>query len=209
MGIAKKMKLLSSLSVLSSKTDEELMRLVRDKSDQEAFAILFNKFKGPIVGFVYGMVKNRNLAEDLTQEVFMKVFRFRESYAGDGKFTTWLWSIARNTTIDYFRKKKDFLLDDLLSPDSGEGATIESISDGKVEGPEAELIEKSDALMIRECMDKLPPKQKEALTLRVFSELSYDEIASAMNISKANVKSLIFRAKEKLIKLVEDGNEND
>ncbi len=185
-------------STVEPLSDKELMLLVQE-NDQEAFRVLFDKYKGPIVSFIYNMTKNPGISEDLAQTSFMKVYKSRGSYRSEYKFTTWLWTIARNTTYDYLRKKKEVSLESFRS-DDGKEFEIEDES----MGVEEKLVLESDKALVMKCLDNMKLTQKDALNLRIFSEQSYDEIAETLNITLSATKSLLNRAKMNLIKCVKD-----
>lgn len=193
------MKGLSKLLGRSSvKPDEELMMAVRN-GDKAAFQVLFEKYRGPIMNYVFQMVRHQGLAEEMCQEVFLKVFRARETYSVEAKFTTWLWTIAKNTAYDHVRKKSEYYIEDIM-PD-GASENLES----PVSDSEAQLLEKVEKARIEHCVNELGEKQKEAFLLRTFSELSYEEIAEQVGQSLAAVKSLLFRAKTHLMECLRRG----
>jgi RNA polymerase sigma-70 factor, ECF subfamily len=198
--IANRSKLLSLVSVLFSEDDPELMKKVA-KGDHQAFEVIFNKYKGPIMNYVYQMVKNRDIAEDITHDVFLKIFAKADSYDPGKKFTTWLWSIAKNTTIDHIRKKKELLVEDITPGDENATPAIDRYAD-KAASEDAKLIQKAEREIVQGCMGKLPEMQREVIAMRMFSELPYQEIAKALNKSEGAIKSLIVRAKESLKKCV-------
>jgi len=187
-----------SKSAVEPLSDKELMVLVQE-NDQEAFRVLFDKYKGPIVSFIYNMTKNPGISEDLAQTSFMKVYKSRGSYRSEYKFTTWLWTIARNTTYDYLRKKKEISIERFRSED-GKEFEIED----EAMGVEEKLVLESDKAIVMNCLDNMKVSQKEALNLRIFSEQSYDEIAETLNITLSATKSLINRSKMNLIKCVKE-----
>ncbi len=179
-------------------SDEELMLKVQ-ANDQDAYKVLYNKYKRPIMSFVYNMIKKVDVTEDLVQTTFLKVYKSRGSYRNQYKFTTWLWTIARNTTYDYLRKKKEISIEDFRSED-GKEFDIED----KSMGIEEKLVLESDKNLILKCLEKMNPRQREALNLRIFSESNYEHIAEVLNISQSATKSLINRAKNSLIACVKD-----
>lgn len=164
-----------------------------------AFRGLYEKYKGPIMSYVRNMVRDNSVTEEVTQEVFLRVYRARARYNSSAKFSTWLWTIARNCALDHLRKKKESYTEDL--PESVRDIPdLDSLSD-----PEAALLEASDKQMIQRLIDKLSPAQREALSLRTFGEMSYDEIAETMEISVGAVKTHIHRAKNALIAELKPG----
>lgn len=169
---------------------ESLMLRVK-KGDQDAFRLLYERFRGPIHHFVHGMVGREALAEELAHEVFLRVYRYRESYEPTARFTTWLWTLARNCALDELRKKGE-----LLSAEGSEQA-LEAESDPEA-GPEVQLMQQSRRERVESCLASLPPAQREAVMLRAAGEHSYEEIAELMEVSLANVKNLLHRAKAAL-----------
>ena len=185
-------------NVLFSSDDNKLMALAAE-GRQDAFSKLFDKYKRPIMNYVYGMVKDLHKAEDITHDVFLKAFTNAHKYDPSKKFTTWLWTIAKNTTIDSIRKKKEILAEDMgKNNDNGESSTfLENVS--SEDTPiDIQLIERSDKEVVRKCIDSLSESQKESITMRIFSEMSYQEIGEIINKTESAVKSLINRAKEAL-----------
>lgn len=175
-------------------------------SSREAFAALYDQYKGPILSYLFSIVKNRNTAEELMHETFLKAFRARESFQANAKVTTWLWTIARNTGYDHLRKEKEVL---------GEAADIEieksdssAFETNEPSDAETQLIENSDRERVRRALEVLPFSMREAISLRVFSEMSYDEITIATGSKLSSVKSNIHRSKSLLIEELR-GPEND
>lgn len=147
------------------------------------------------MSYALSLVGSRSVAEEVMQETFLRVYRTRENYAPEAKFTTWLWTIARNCSLDYLRKKKEVALDPEM-----ELSPLDE-HDGNTESPEAErlLIEQATRVAIEDCLKGLSDSQRQAISLRTFSDLSYDEIGESLMLSLSSVKSLIFRAKAGLV----------
>lgn len=142
------------------------------------------------MSYLYQMTRDASLSEDLTQEVFLRVYRSRAGYVKTAKFSTWLWTIARNTAFDHFRKKKED-----LGMDEG---VADELAD---EAPLADeiMVDGVDEQAIRECLDALTPRSREVVGLRIFSEESYESIAQIINAKVSLVKTILFRSKEQLI----------
>lgn len=169
--------------------------------DEKAFEILFNKYKRPIMNFIFQMTGDKKVAEDLTQEVFLKVFKNAHQYDTSKKFTTWLWTIAKYTSIDSSRKKKDELLRDHDKQENEIPSDDHSF--------EENLMKETNREIIQTCISKLPLQQKEAIQLRIFSELGHAEISEITGKSEKAVKSLINRAKSSLVNCVKSKIEVD
>jgi len=175
--------------------EEHLLMERVQQGDVAAFRKLYDRYKSRVMSYLNMMVRNRAVAEELAQEAFLRVYRARASYGREAKFSTWMWTIARNLAIDHLRKKTETLLD----PHQQEGShRIEEI-ESPLSNAEVMLIRNSRQEQVEKCLSKLTHAQREVLTLRTLSELNYDEIAATMKTTLASVKSLIFRAKEALI----------
>jgi len=169
--------------------------------DQSAFATIYNRWKGPILSYLFQLVRSQTLAEELMHDVFLSVYRAAESYRPEVKFSTWLWTIAHNRAIDHLRRKKELHLED--SPKAQDEGGMEQVESSD-ENAEEQLIAHADKVQIENAMGLLTPSQREALSLRVFSDMGYDEIAETMKTTNSSVKSLINRAKSALLLALRD-----
>jgi len=172
------------------------------EGDQKAFEVLYERHRGGIMNYVRGMMFDQNKVEEITQEVFLKAYRQKDSYDQRHKFTTWIYSIARNHSIDVMRKKGESLYEDFKTD---EDSTFD-IKDEALHSEEA-VLAKAENARVREALDSLPEGQREVLSLRALSELSYAEIANVTGKSESSVKSLIFRAKQGLLEKLKEGEE--
>lgn len=192
------MKLFSAKNVLTMSDEAEIQIPKFVLGDSQAFEWVFNTYKVPIMSYICGMIKNTKMAEDLTQEVFFKAYRYKQSFQGKpGQFKAWLWTMARNTTIDELRKKNELSLDEI--EERNEGASELFLIDNEQIGQEDLLIQQATTEQVRKILSKLPLKQQEALQLRIFSELSYEEISNIMKESVAQIKTLIHRGRKSII----------
>src|SRR3984893_14670449 len=182
------------------RTDVQLMLDVK-AGDGNSFELLLQRYRTPLVNFLFRMVRNREQAEDLAQEVFLRVYRAREDYVPSAKFTTWLFRIATNLALNSVRDTRHQKLElsmDAPFPDGEEGD--EEPMDVPEKNPNIKkyLVEESRLKMIRHAIDKLPEKQRAAVLLHKYEELDYSEIAKIMSCSESALKSLLFRAYESL-----------
>ena len=159
--------------------------------DLAAFEELVLLFDKKIYNYCYRMTNNSNDAEDLAQEVFIKVYRNLKSFRKDSKFSTWIYRIAYNTCIDNHRKKKFRL----LSLNRGEDEQQEMDLPSPTPLPEEQVISGEQYGMIKECIAELKPEYKSAIILRDIQNYSYKEIADILNIPMGTVKSNISRAR--------------
>ena len=144
------------------------------------------------MSYVFNQIRDRSQAEDLTQEVFLKVYRNRINYEPKAKFSTWLWTIARNTCIDYFRKGTS------VETPFSDPADLDHV-ESPISDAQYQLIEHADRARFEECLTELTDTQREAILLRTMSELSYDEISTLMKLTLSTIKSHLFRAKTSLL----------
>ena len=184
-----------------ARSDVQLMLDVK-AGDEQSFALLLQRYRSPLVNFLYRMVRNREQAEDLAQEVFIRVYRARADYVPSAKFTTWLFRIATNLALNSVRDTRHQRMEvSLHAPatadaEDGDDRTLD-IAD-KHPDIEQHLVEKARKEMIRHAIDKLPEKQRAAVLLHKYQELDYGEIAKILACSESALKSLLFRAYESL-----------
>src|SRR5499433_2028559 len=184
-----------------ARSDVQLMLDVK-AGDEQSFALLLHRYRTPLVNFLYRMVRNREQAEDLAQEVFLRVYRAREDYEPSAKFTTWLFRIATNLALNSVRdhryEKLEISMDAPIVADAEDGD--ERMMEVADEHPDIEqhLVEEARKKMIRHAIEKLPEKQRAAVLLHKYQELDYNEIAKILECSESALKSLLFRAYETL-----------
>lgn len=159
--------------------------------EREAFEQLFRRYTPPLVGFLARMVPDRGRAEELAQEAFVRVYNARERYEPTARFSTWLFGIAHNLALnelDRAYRSREWPLD----------AVHEVYTDGATDA-EAELDARRTAEHLERALAALPDRQRAALALRAEHGLAYEEIAEALDTTLGSVKSLIHRARERLI----------
>ena len=167
--------------------------------DESAYEILVNRYKHGIHNMIYQMIKNREEAEDLVQETFIKAFNSLNSYNDDYAFSTWLYKIAFNHCIDAIRKKKlkTLPLDKPIQLRDGE--VQQEIHDDS-HSPEKDLLFSEKKRRIQKSIASLPERYRTAIILRHQEERTYEEISEILNIPIGTVKARIFRAREMLKK---------
>lgn len=179
-----------------ARSDVQLMLGVK-AGDEESFELLLQRYRIPLVSFLYRMVRDPAAAEDLAQEVFLRVYRARRSYAPSAKFTTWLFRIATNLALNSLRDGRYHRLEDSLDATNDDEQPVLDVAD---RGPNVveRLMERDRAAVIRRAIEALPEKQRVAVLLHKYHELDYDEIAKILECSESALKSLLFRAYETL-----------
>jgi RNA polymerase sigma-70 factor (ECF subfamily) len=173
-------------------------------NDEKAYAQLLQRYKRPVYHMILKMVRNIDDAEDLTIESFAKAFKSLHKFKKDFTFSTWLFRIATNNTIDQIRKKKlnTMSIDNSFTDDNGDGISIE-VEDENL-NPQEETIKSQKAELIQVFVDKLPPKYQKLVRLRYFSELSYEEIAVELEAPLGTVKAQLHRARELMFEMVKN-----
>lgn len=184
-----------------ARTDVQLMLDVK-AGDEQSFALLLHRYRTPLVNFLYRMVRNREQAEDLAQEVFIRVYRARADYVPSAKFTTWLFRIATNLALNSVRdtrhQRMEVSLDAPVITDSEDGDERPIDVAEKNPNIEEHLVQEAQRDMIRHSIDKLPEKQRAAVLLHKYQDLDYGEISKILECSESALKSLLFRAYETL-----------
>ena len=175
--------------------DAELMLRVK-QGDGASFAVLLDKHRRPVVHFLYRMVQNHAVAEELAQEVFLRVYRSRESYEATAKFTTWLFRIATHLALNSLRDGRNERLQERLDHDSP-NVPVRQVSDARPSVEQA-LVYRARLDEVRRAIATLPEKQRAAVLMHKYEEMEYSQIARVLNCSESAVKSLLFRAYETL-----------
>ena len=187
-----------AMAVAEGYTDAEVMLRVK-AGDQSAFDYLVQKYRRPLVSFMYRMARNTAAAEDLAQEVFLRVYRSRASYEASAKFTTWLYRIATNLAVNHARdtrKDRPEVTVSLDEPDEETGTTMD-VADGTISAEEA-LVRRERMLAIRSKVEALPERQKQAVIMHKYQQMDYKQISEVLKLSESATKSLLFRAYETL-----------
>ena len=183
------------MAVASLDRDAELMLRVRD-GDQASFGLLLERHRGPVIHFLYRMVQNSAVSEELAQEVFLRVFRSRHTYEPSAKFTTWLFRIATHLALNWIRDGRKERLQDSLDENAEDGAPRQ-LAD-REPTVEQMLVYQVKLQEVRKAIDALPVKQRAAVLMHKYEEMEYSQIATALSCSDSAVKSLLFRAYETL-----------
>jgi len=182
--------------------DFNLIDKAINEKDQQAYALLMERYRKPVYHMILKMVRNVDDAEDLTIEAFAKAFKNLHRFKKDFTFSTWLFRIATNNSIDFIRKKRlqTMSLDSSYKDDSGEPVSID-VEDKNL-NPQEEAIKSQKIELIQMFVTKLPAKYQRLVRLRYFQELSYDEIARELEAPLGTVKAQLHRARELLYDLV-------
>lgn len=183
------------MAVATFEHDAELMLRVRE-GDAQSFSLLLAKHRGPVIHFLYRMIQNQAVAEELAQEVFLRVYRSRASYEPTAKFTTWLFRIASHVALNHIRDGKHERHQESLDGEGTEGIGRQVAS--RAPTVEQEMVRESRLAEVRRTVESLPAKQRAAVLMHKYQEMDYAQIAAALDCSESAVKSLLFRAYETL-----------
>lgn len=175
--------------------DAELMLRVRDGCSV-SFQMLLERHRGPVIHFLYRMVQNQAVAEELAQDVFLRVYRSRSTYEPSAKFTTWLFRIATHRALNHLRDGRHEKGQQSLDDEVGDGMARQVVDRGH--SVEQKLVKDVRLQEVRNAIELLPAKQKAAVLMHKYQELDYSQIADALECSESAVKSLLFRAYESL-----------
>jgi RNA polymerase sigma-70 factor (ECF subfamily) len=179
-------------------SDAEMMLRVK-AGDDSAFDYLVQKYRRPIIGFMYRMARNTAAAEDLAQEVFLRVYRSRANYEPSAKFSTWLYRIATNLGVNHARDTRHERPENTVQldePDSETGTTPD-LADKELNVEEV-IVRRERLAAIRQKVEALPERQKLAVLMHKYQEMDYKQIAEVLKLSESATKSLLFRAYETL-----------
>lgn len=190
-------------------SDAEIMLRVRE-GDDSGFDFLIEKYRRPIVNFMYRMVHNQAEAEELAQEVFLRVYRSRQTYRAEAKFTTWLYRIATNLGVNHARDTKheraaQTIYLDQPDPETG---TTPDVADLRP-GAEETLVRDERMRAIRKHVMALPERQRTAVLMHKYQGLDYREIGAVLRLSESATKSLLFRAYQTLRERLKEFVEQD
>ena len=161
---------------------------VRD-GDPDKLGLLFERYKRPLYGFFYGMNRNQEVSEDLVQNTFFRILKYKHLFRGEGDFRTWMFHIARNVSHDHYRKDKIKAKDPIENWE-------ERLTSFENRASDIEHLEEHQMLAL--AMEKLPPDKREVLLLSKYEEKKYKEIGEILGCSEGAVKVKVFRALQEL-----------
>jgi RNA polymerase sigma-70 factor (ECF subfamily) len=179
-------------------SDAQVMLRVK-AGDESAFDYLVQKYRRPMLSFMYRMAHNTAVAEDLAQEVFLRVYRSRENYEASAKFTTWLYRIASNLAVNHARDTRHQRPENTVSldePDQETGLTMD-VPDNSLTAEE-NIVRRERLAAIRQRVQALPERQRIAVIMHKYQQMDYHQIAEVLKLSESAIKSLLFRAYETL-----------
>jgi len=179
-----------------ARSDVQLMLEAKAGNDA-SFEHLLQRYRTPLVNFLYRMVRDSATAEDLAQEVFLRVYRARHGYEAGAKFTTWLFRIGTNLALNRIRDTRYRHMEVSLDVRAEDDQPVMELPARELRVDQI-LIERDRTVIIRRAVEALPEKQRIAVLLHKYEEMDYCEIAKVLECSESALKSLLFRAYETL-----------
>ncbi|MFV2059589.1 MAG: RNA polymerase sigma factor [Gammaproteobacteria bacterium] len=190
---------------LKDQTDESLM-LRYSTGDAAAFEVLYSRHKGPLFRYFRRQCSEAAIAEELFQDSWMSIIKARKKYISSAKFTTYMYTVAHNKLIDYYRRNKIRFSDSVSNDDCETEDIIEALPASKQQQPEHILAAEQKRTRLLSAIELLPEKQREVFLLREESGLSLDEIARITNVNAETAKSRLRYAVNSLTKTIQAGD---
>ncbi|MDX1979331.1 MAG: RNA polymerase sigma factor [Bryobacteraceae bacterium] len=185
--------------------DTSLMLRVKEVDDHQAFEMLVRRHRKAIVNFIFRMVQNQPVAEELAQDVFLRVYEVRHGYIASARFSTWLYTLATNHTLKWIRDNRK--RNGHLSLDAPAANGMQrQIPDGCA-GIDARLVKESEQRRVRSALAQLPARQRAVVVMHKYENRRYEEIAAALGTTVPAIKSLAFRAYHQLRASIDGANE--
>jgi RNA polymerase sigma-70 factor (ECF subfamily) len=190
-------------------TAEKTLVDAMQAGNQKAFQELVETYQNMVANTCYGLLQNVADAEDVTQEVFIEVYRSISKFRGDSKLSTWLYRIATTRSIDVLRKRKRRSMVQSIQTFFGGEESAMQVPDNRSQTPQEALENDERGAILAAAVAKLPEPQQIAFTLSKYEDLTYQQIADVMDKSISSVESLLFRAKQNLRKYLADYYQNN
>jgi RNA polymerase sigma-70 factor, ECF subfamily len=187
--------------------DPHVQLMLRFQGGEEgAFRIIYEDYRGPLLNFIYRYCQDRRVAEELTQEVFLRVYKSSESYRPDAMFSTWVYRIATNICLNELRTGRNKYEVEFKGFDEHDGSMQYDPVDERTRiKTDEQMAATEQQRHVQHALDKLPKKQRLALILSVYEQLSYREIGRRLGCSEAAVKSIVHRSKLALRDMLKKG----
>ncbi len=187
------------IAVKPSETGDAEMMLRLKAGELQCFDYLMNKYRRPIVHFMFRMVHNQAVAEEMAQEVFLRVYRSRETYRAEARFSTWLYRIATNLAVNYARDTKNERLAPkvMLDEPDPETGSLHDVADA-TPTIETDLLRQERLRAIKQHVLALPERQRTAVLMHKYQDMDYKAIGAVLKLSESATKSLLFRAYQTL-----------
>lgn len=191
-------------------TDDKILVARCREGDRSAFRAIVSKYERRVYGIVIGMIRDREESWDLTQDIFVKVYRHLDSFEGNSSLYTWIYRIAVNLCIDHLRRKRIVKVeyDDTRAQGEPSDVVFPLMSQTDSEAPPKRLLREELMAKVNTALEQLSPKHKQMIILREVEGLSYQEISDVLGISIGTVMSRLFHARKNMQKVLTQYLEN-
>lgn len=176
--------------------DADIQVRLQAQQYREAFALLLPRYRDKVFRLIFSMLRDRAMAEDTTQDVFLRIWRALPGFAGQSQLSTWIYAIAKNGALSEIRKRKPTVSLDQGSDDEGYNPAVAALA-----APEAD---DSATVSVGQLLDQLPERYRQAVVLFYMEDKSYDQTAASLGLPLGTVKALLHRARKRLIELTKD-----
>jgi RNA polymerase sigma-70 factor (ECF subfamily) len=173
--------------------DADILERLRAKQYREAFAILLPRYRDKVFRLTFSMLRDRAMAEDTTQDVFLRIWRALPGFAGQSQLSTWIYAIAKNGSLSELRKRRPTVSIDQNDDDDSYNPAVAALA-----APEAD---DSATVSVGQLLDQLPERYRQAVVLFYMEDKSYEQTAASLGLPLGTVKALLHRARKRLIEL--------
>ena len=174
--------------------DADLLERLQAKQFREAFAILLPRYRDKVFRLIFSMLRDRAMAEDTTQDVFLRIWRALPGFAGQSQLSTWIYAISKNACLSELRKRRPQVSLD----------TDEDEQSAEVRGLACEDADDSATVSVGQLLDQLPERYRQAVVLFYMEDKSYEQTAESLGLPLGTVKALLHRARKRLIELTKE-----
>ncbi len=176
--------------------DADILERLQAKQFREAFAILLPRYRDKVFRLTFSMLRDRAMAEDTTQDVFLRIWRALPGFAGQSQLSTWIYAIAKNGSLSELRKRRPTVSIDQNDDDDSYNPAVAALA-----APEAD---DSATVSVGQLLDQLPERYRQAVVLFYMEDKSYEQTAASLGLPLGTVKALLHRARKRLIELTKE-----
>jgi RNA polymerase sigma-70 factor (ECF subfamily) len=180
----------------ASQADADILERLQARQYREAFAILLPRYRDKVFRLTFSMLRDRAMAEDTTQDVFLRIWRALPGFAGQSQLSTWIYAIAKNGSLSELRKRRPTVSIDQNADEDSYNPAVAALA-----APEAD---DSATVSVGQLLDQLPERYRQAVVLFYMEDKSYEQTAASLGLPLGTVKALLHRARKRLIELTKE-----